>query len=97
MPQGVYVLMTSDGYRVTTLENYDSLFDGYADDMTMFINKEKLKEAFDDCVVLKFDTYLTAARSMAAVYKEMPDGIRVLTTYRNYTFEELKNGKASKN
>jgi hypothetical protein len=97
MPQGVYVLMTSDGYRATVLNDYDSLFDGYADDMSMFINKEKLKDAFDGCVVLNSTNYLEVARALAAPYKEMPDGIRVLTTYRNYSFEELKNGKASKN
>jgi hypothetical protein len=40
---------------------------------------------------------LAVARNVAKAYNEMPDGIRVLTDYRFYTFEDLKNGSASKN
>jgi hypothetical protein len=40
---------------------------------------------------------LAAARELAKIYNEMSDGIRVLTDYRFYSFEDLKNGSASKN
>jgi len=39
---------------------------------------------------------MDCARVMAKGYGEMCDGIRVITDYRNYSFEELKNGAYSK-
>lgn len=95
--QGIVIFMTSDGYRVSVVENYESLFDGYATDMVKYINLQNFKKVFGNC---KSMTELEArgiALSMAQAYNELPDGIRTLTTYRKYSFEDIMNGKASEN
>ena len=97
MPQGVYILLTSDGARVAPLDDYDSLFDGYMPDMRKYIHRDNFISCFGASDVMTEREALTVARTMAKAYNEMPDGIRVLTDYRLYTFEDLKNGSASKN
>lgn len=97
MPQGVYVLLTTDGARVAPLNDYDSLFDGYMPDMRKYVHRDNLVSCFGDSAVMTERDALAAARNVAKLYTEMPDGIRVLTDYRFYSFEDLKNGAASKN
>ena len=40
MPQGTYILITKDGYRVTPMDCYESLFTGYSPDFTKYLNKD---------------------------------------------------------
>lgn len=97
MPQGTYILITSDGFRVTPLNDYGSLFDGYMPDMSKYLNVNKLIEAFGDCRVLQTQSEaIEVARALSKAYKETEDGILVMTDYRKYSFQELKDGKASK-
>lgn len=96
-PTGIYVLQTSDGFRVVPLENYDDLFDGYSPDIVRYVNSEKLEEAFGDCVVMDYAGAMVAAQTIAKMYRECEDGVFVMKDYRFYSFEDLINGKASKN
>jgi hypothetical protein len=97
MPQGVYILLTSDGARVAPSNDYDSLFDGYMPDMRKYIHRDNFVSCFGGSAVMTEREALAVARNVAKAYNEMPDGIHVLTDYRFYTFEDLKNGSASKN
>ena len=98
MPQGTYILITSDGYRVTPLNDYDSIFDGYMmPDMSRYLNAEKVFGAFGECHVFKTQSEaIEVARAISKAYQETEDGIVVMTDYRKYSFQELKDGKASK-
>ena len=97
MPQGTYILITSDGYRVTPLNDYGSLFDGYTPDMSKYLNTDKVVEAFGECRVFKTEAeVIEVARAISKAYQETEDGILVMTDYRKYSFQELKDGKASK-
>lgn len=97
MPQGTYILITSDGYRVTPLNDYGSLFDGYMPDMSRYLNTEKVFEAFGECHVFKTQSEaIEVAQALSKAYRETEDGIVVMTDYRKHSFQELKDGKASK-
>jgi hypothetical protein len=39
---------------------------------------------------------IEVARALSKAYQETEDGILVMTDYRKYSFQELKDGKASK-
>ena len=95
--QGIVIFMTSDGFRVSVVENYESLFDGYADDMIRYVNLPNFQKVFGNCKVMSELEARGIALSMAQAYNELPDGIRTLTTYRKYSFEDIMNGKASEN
>jgi len=95
--RGIYILMTSDGFRVAGMDNYEDLYEGYADDMRKYINIDVLNKTFNDCVPLPELEAREVAKNMAKAYRELPDGIRTVVTYRKYSFEDLKNGSASKN
>lgn len=96
MPQGVYVLLTTDGARIAPLDCYDDLFDGYAPNMVRYINLNVLNRCFSDSATIPPNDALVVAQSVAKVYNELADGIRVISDYRKFSFEELKNGSASK-
>ena len=97
MPQGTYILITSDGYRVTPLNDYGSLFVGYMPDMSRYLNTEKVFEAFGECHVFKTQSEaIEVAQALSKAYRETEDGIVVMTDYRKHSFQELKDGKASK-
>jgi hypothetical protein len=93
----VLILMTKDGFRVAPVPCYEDLFDGYADDMNRYVNVENFTKVFQNSELMTETDAREVARMMAKAYKELPEGIRTLTTYRKYTFEDLLNGKASKN
>jgi len=76
MPQGTYILITSDGYRVTPLNDYGSLFDGYMPDMSRYLNTDKVVEAFGECRVFKTEAeVIEVARAISKAYQETEDGI----------------------
>lgn len=93
--QGIVIFVTSDGCRVSTVENYESLFDGYAADMVRYINLPNFKKTFANCKAMAELEARGIAISMAKAYNELPEGIRTLTTYRKYSFEDIMNGQAS--
>lgn len=94
--QGIYIILLRDGCRVAAIKNYEALFEGYSSSMILYLNKEKFVEAFGFCVPMNENEARECARVMAKAYRELPDGIRTLTDYRNFSFEELRDGAYSK-
>jgi len=79
------------------LNDYGSLFDGYMPDMSRYLNTDKVVEAFGECHVFKTQSEaIEVAQSLSKAFRETEDGILVMTDYRKYSFQELKDGKASK-
>lgn len=98
MFNGIYILKTSDGFRVKALPCAEPLFDGYNPDLIKYINVAELEKAFGDCDVFDYEVFaIKEANRIANNCDELVDGIRIIKDYMNYTFEELLNGKASKN
>jgi hypothetical protein len=95
--QGIFIFQTSDGFRVAPIGNYDALYDGYMSDMSQYIFIPYFEKVFGSCKALTEIEALDVAKTMAIAYNELPDGIRIVTTYRNYSFEDIMNGKVSKN
>ena len=94
--QGIYIILLRDGCRVAALRDYEELFEGYSPSMIRYLNKEKFVEAFGFCVPMTEVEARECARVIAKSYRELPDGIRTLTDYRNFSFEELRDGAYSK-
>ena len=95
--QGIFIFQTSDGFRIAPLVNYDALYDGYKSDMVQYIFLPYFQKAFGSCKALTETEARDVAKTMAKAYNELPDGIRTVTTYRNYSVEDIMNGKVSKN
>ena len=93
---GIYIVILRDGCRVAPLQDVDSLFDSYSPSMIRYVNASKFEEAFGFCVPMTEKEAIDCARVVAKAYRELPDGIRILTDYRNYSFEEIINGAYSK-
>lgn len=95
---GIYILNTTDGYRVAYSEDYDCLYGGFNDDTLQFdLNREYLYRIFGNSdLFLTLDDAKFEAKGLSKSYDETDDGIMVIKGYRNYTFEELLNGKANK-
>jgi hypothetical protein len=81
---------------VAPLRDIDELFDGYSESMIKYVNRERFVDAFGFCVPMTEKEALECARAIARGFKELPDGIRVLTDYRNYSFQEISDGAYSK-
>jgi hypothetical protein len=94
--RGIYVVILRDGCRVAPLRDIDELFDGYSESMIKYVNREKFADAFGFCVPMTEKEVIECARVMAKGYGELCDGIRVLTDYRNYSFQEISDGAYSK-
>lgn len=98
MTKGIYVLITSDGCRVAPLLSYDKLFTGYhPESMKKYLDANEVQNSFGNCKVLPEKSAIEFAQTIAKNYNCLEDGIRVMTDYRNFTFEDILNGKASKN
>jgi hypothetical protein len=65
--------------------------------MSKYLNTDKVVEAFGECHVFKTQSEaIEVAQALSKAYQETEDGILVMTDYRKYSFQELKDGKASK-
>jgi hypothetical protein len=99
MEDGVYILITKDGYRVTYSEdNYIYLYGAFNDD-TMAYNLDPvvLNEMFGKCAVFPdAKSVLEAAKYISKTVQETVNGIMFIDSYGKYTYEELLNGKANK-
>lgn len=95
---GIYVLVTSDGYRVSASDQFIYLFGEYNDDsMNYNINTDVLSKMFGNCAILNSaKESLEAAKCISKTINETEDGIMFIDSYGKYTFEELMNGKANK-
>jgi hypothetical protein len=99
MEDGVYILITKDGYRVSYSEdNYIYLYGAFNDD-TMAYNLDPvvLNEMFGKCAVFPdAKSVLEAAKYISKTVQETVNGIMFIDSYGKYTYEELLNGKANK-
>lgn len=95
---GVYVLKTKDGYRVNYTKEYVRLFTSYNDDtMNYNIDTDTLKRIFGNCAVFPTEIMaINSAKAISKVHEETEDGIMMLSSYKEYTYKELLDGKANK-
>lgn len=94
---GVYIVILRDGCRVAPLPDVDILFDSYSPNMIKYVNASNFQKAFGFCVPMTEKEAIECAKVITKMYRELPDGIRILTDYRNFSFEEIINGAYSKN
>jgi hypothetical protein len=95
---GIYILQTKDGYRVNYSNDYDCLFTSFnTDNMIYNIDVYYLRLIFGNCTVYHNEKLaLESAKGISRVQQDTEDGIMLIGWYRDYTFEELVNGKANK-
>jgi hypothetical protein len=94
---GIYVLKTSDGYRVAYSEQYDYLYGNFNDDMIRYdVDPEYLMKIFGNSeLIMNKLTAEEVAIELSNKMQETDNGIMFIRDYSNYTFEELLNGKAN--
>jgi non-homologous end joining protein Ku len=95
---GIYVLVTKDGYRIAASDQFVCLFGNYNDDKLNYnVEVDVLNKMFGNCATLKTaKEALEAAKCISKTLNETEDGIMFIDSYGQYTFEELMNGKANK-
>jgi hypothetical protein len=98
METGVYILNTSDGFRVAYSEEYINLFGDYDDNTNSFVlNSELLFEIFNNCFVYdNIELATNEAIRISQLIGETDNGIMNIK-YPRYTFEELTNGSKASN
>ena len=91
---GVYILQTTDGYRVAYSTEYESMLGSYdANSMRHKLNGEVVNRVFDECFC--FVNYLeaqTAARMLSVQYQYLDDGIYTIREVADQSYEEVING-----
>jgi len=95
---GIYVLVTKDGYRVAASDQFVYLFGSYNDDsMNYNLETEVLQKIFGNCAVLETaKDAIESAKCISKTLNETEDGIMFIDSYGKYTFEELLDGRANK-
>lgn len=98
METGIYILNTSDGFRVAYSEEYNNLFGDYDDNSNSFVlNSDLLFEIFNNCFVYAdIETATNEALRISQLVGETDNGIMNIK-YARYTFEELINGSKASN
>lgn len=91
---GVYILETTDGYRVAYSTEYESMLGSYdANSMRHKLNGEIVNRVFGECFC--FVNYLeaqTAARMLSVQYQYLDDGIYTIREVADQSYEEVING-----
>ena len=95
---GIYIMVTKDGYRVAASDQFVYLFGSYNDDsMNYNLETEVLQKIFGNCAVLETaKEAIEAAKCISKTINETDDGIMFIDSYGEYTFEELLKGRANK-
>lgn len=94
MSSGIYILKTSDGYRVNYSDRYYDFFGSYDDATRDFLpNGQAIEEVFGLCAVIldQADAIQKAAEISNMLTFETFDGIMFIDNYQHMTFEELIN------
>lgn len=97
METGIYILATSDGYRVAYSNLYTDLYSGYSDETRDYIiNVPILLTMFNNCALITdVDSAYKEALNISRTVKETDNGIMVLN-YQKQPFEELVNATEEK-
>ena len=95
---GIYIMVTKDGYRVAASDQFVYLFGSYNDDsMNYNLETEVLQKIFGNCAVLETaKDAIESAKCISKTLNETEDGIMFIDSYGKYTFEELLDGRANK-
>lgn len=91
---GIYILETSDGYRVAYSRKYEELV-GINADIEYYVDGLVANEIFENCFSYKTkEEALEHARKISNVHRYTDDGICIIKYANNLTFGELiENGK----
>jgi hypothetical protein len=94
MSNGVYVLVTKDGYRVAYSDNYDALFGRFIDAGLNYLpDVPEIKRIFGKSEVFSDESAaLNVAKDISKNINETDDGIMFIRNYPEFTFEELISG-----
>jgi len=95
---GIYIMVTKDGYRVAASDQFVYLYGSYNDDsMNYNLETEVLQKIFGNCAVLETaKDAIESAKCISKTLNETEDGIMFIDSYGKYTFEELLDGRANK-
>ena len=88
MSDGIYILETKDGYRVT----YSKRYEDFVTIQGKLIGS-CIKEIFTPCI--KYDTIAEAmdeARRLSVKYGDTEDGIRFINYGKNLHFDDIVKG-----
>ena len=80
---GIYVLVTKDGYRIAASDQFVYLFGNYNDDKLNYnVEVDVLNEMFGNCATLKTaKEALEAAKCISKTLNETEDGIMFIDSY----------------
>lgn len=94
MSNGVYVLVTKDGYRAAYSDNYDAFFGPFIDESFNYLPEgEEFYKVFGKCDVYSNETdALKFATEISKFFIHLDDGIMFIRNYPEFTFEELISG-----
>jgi len=94
MSNGVYVLVTKDGYRVSYSDNYDAMFGPFIDEGFNYLpERDEMNRIFGKSEVYSTeDAALKVANDISKFFNELDDGVMFINNYPEYTFEELISG-----
>jgi len=94
MSNGVYVLVTKDGYRVSYSDNYDAFFGPFIDETFNYLPEgSQFKHIFGKSEVFSDESAaLNVAKDISKNITETDDGIMFINNYPELTFEELISG-----
>lgn len=96
MSNGVYILKTTDGYRVNFSDRYYEFFDRFDDSIFDYIpNRKTIEEVFGFCEVIPdYESAMLKAKAISSMLTyETNDGIMSIMNYCNVSFEELINAQ----
>ena len=95
MSNGVYVLVTKDGYRVAYSDNYDAMFGPFIDESFNYLPEgEEIYKVFGKSDVYDTETgALEVAKEISKFFMfDLDDGIMFIRNYPEFTFEEITSG-----
>lgn len=94
MSNGVYVLVTKDGYRAAYSDNYDAFFGPFIDEGFNYLpERAKFFDVFGKCdVYASEDEALKFATEISKFFMHLDDGVMFIRNYPEITFEELVYG-----
>ena len=95
MSNGVYVLVTKDGYRVAYSDNYDAMLGPFIDESFNYLPEgSEIYRVFGKSDVYDTETgALEVAKEISKFFMfELDDGIMFIRNYPEFTFEEITRG-----
>jgi hypothetical protein len=90
---GIYILKTTDGYRVSFSTRYTELV-SLSPDAEYMVNGNVAKSIFENCYCYQdLDKAYEHAHIISKFHEETEDGIFLVTYAEKFSYGEVKNGK----